>query len=120
MGFSLTQIFLILFLLFALSRVFLRFRGGSVSITGFIFWVTVFILAITAVVFPNLTSKIAKATGIGRGVDTVVYASIVLLFYLVFRIHIFLEDLKNDITAIVKKLALKEIKGKNAKKISKD
>ncbi len=120
MTISLVQILLITFLTFALSRVFLRFRGGSVSMTGFIFWSLLFILAIIAVIKPDLTTRLAKSAGIGRGVDAVVYSSIVLLFYLVFRIHIFLEDIKNDITSLVRKMALKELKKRNGQRTTKD
>lgn len=118
--FSIVQIILLLFLGFALSRVILRFKDGAVSNIGFIFWCGLFILAGIAVIIPSLTSQIAKAAGIGRGVDAVVYSSIVLLFYLVFRIHIFLEDIKHDITTLVRKMALKEIKKKYAKKTTKN
>lgn len=118
MTISFIQILLLIFLLFALSRVVLRFKDGIVSITGFIFWSFLFLIAIIAVIVPDITSNVARASGIGRGVDAVVYSSIVLLFYLVFRIYIFLEDIKNDITKIVKELALKE--HKNDKKTSKD
>ena len=115
---SLIQIVLVIFLFFALSRVVLRFKGGVVSLTGLMFWSSLFALAIVAVLIPDITSRIARAAGIGRGADAVIYASIVLLFYLIFRPHIFLEDIKSDITEIVRKLALKDIKSKNAKKTS--
>jgi len=115
---SLIQIVLVIFLFFALSRVVLRFKGGVVSLTGLMFWSSLFALAIVAVLIPDITSRIARAAGIGRGADAVIYASIVLLFYLIFRLHIFLEDIKSDITEIVRKLALKDIKSKNAKKTS--
>lgn len=116
---SLTQIILLIFLFFALSRVILRFKGGALNITGFIFWSSLFGLAIVAVIFPKLTSNFARAAGIGRGADAVIYSSLVLLFYLIFRLHIFLEDIKHEITDIVRKLAMQELK-KNVKKTSKD
>lgn len=116
---TLTQIILTVFLLFAVSRVILRFKGGAVSARGFIFWVSLFGFAIVAVFFPKLTGELAKTAGIGRGVDAIIYASLVLLFYLIFRLHIFIEDLRQEITALVRKLALQELK-KNAKKTSKD
>ncbi len=117
---SLIQIILVFFLLFALSRVILRFRGGVVSLTGLLFWSGLFIVAIIAVLIPDITSRVAKAAGIGRGADAVIYASIVLLFYLVFRLHIFLEDIKSDITEIIRKLSLKDIISRNDKKTSQD
>ena len=108
MPLSLTQIFLAFFLLFALSRVFLRLRSSELSIIGFIFWSGIFGLAAIVVLFPGLTSGLARALGIGRGSDVVLYISIILLFYLVFRLYIYIEDLRHDITKIVKKIALKE------------
>ncbi|OGG12836.1 hypothetical protein A3D77_07305 [Candidatus Gottesmanbacteria bacterium RIFCSPHIGHO2_02_FULL_39_11] len=115
-----TQAVLSLFLLFALSRVFLRFRSGSLRKVGFFFWVVVFGFAILIVIFPGLSTGVAKFLGIGRGVDAVVYTSIALLFYLVFRVHIMVEDLRHEITELVSKLALDEFKKKNEKKSSKN
>lgn len=110
---TLTQIILIAFLLFALSRVVLRFQGGSLSKIGFFFWSGIFSFAIITVILPDLSSRFANLLGIGRGVDAIVYTSIALLFYLVFRLHIFIEDLKHQLTTLIKKLALKEFEKNN-------
>lgn len=115
MSISLVQIFLSLFLLFALSRVILRFRDGELTISGLIFWSSVFSLAIVIVLIPGLTSKAAQKLGIGRGVDAVVYTSIVVLFYLVFRLYVYLQDIKHEITSLIRKLALKEFEKKQKK-----
>jgi hypothetical protein len=119
MPLSITQIFLTLFLLFAASRVFLRFKGGDLSLFGFLFWSGLFGSAIIFVLFPNISSEVAKLLNIGRGVDAILYVSITLLFYLVFRLYIYLEDIRHDITELIQKLAMKEIK-KNGKKPTKD
>lgn len=87
---------------------------------GFIFWTSLFTFAIIAVFFPRLTGELARAAGIGRGVDAVIYASLVLIFYLIFRLHIFIEDLRHEITTLVRKLSLQNSKEKNVKKSSKD
>lgn len=120
MQLSIIQIIFSFFILFAISRVFLQFRGGALSLVGFFFWVGLFSIALIAIVSPQLTSEIAKFIGIGRGVDVALYASVVLLFYLVFRIYVFLEDIKHDITDLVKELSLKEIDKKNEKKTTKN
>ena len=112
---SLTQIFLTVFLLFAFSRVIVRFGGGVLSTVSFLFWSGLFGLATLIVLFPGVTSRIAQFIGIGRGADVVIYVSITLLFYLVFRIYIYLEDIRRDITDIVSKIALEKSKKKNAK-----
>lgn len=106
------QALLIIFLLFALSRVVLRFQGRQIKATEFIFWAILFTTAIVVTAFPSETTKLANALGIGRGVDLVVYASIVTLFYLVFRIYVQLEDLRHEITEVIRKIALHNVQGK--------
>lgn len=115
---SITQISLTVFLLFAVSRVFLRFRGGSLSLLGFVFWTILFNSAIIAVLFPVLTSQVAVILGIGRGADAILYTSVVILFYLVFRLYVYIKDIRLEITELVSKLALKRPK-KHDRKTSK-
>lgn len=106
------QILLTVFLFFALSRVLLRFKGGNLSLSSLIFWSLSFGLAAFFVVFPEITSEIARKLGIGRGVDAVIYASIIILFYLVFRLYVFMQDIRKEITDLVKKIALKDLQNK--------
>ena len=118
MPFSTTQLVLTAFLLFALSRVVLRFKGGIVSLLGLLFWGALFGSSIVFVLYPDLSSNIAKSMGIGRGVDALIYTSIVILFYLVFRLYVYIQDLRQDITKIVKELAFRELERKSEKKNS--
>lgn len=104
------QIVLIVFLLFALSRVFLRYHGGQIKLTEFIFWGLLFGTAVIVVILPNETTRLASIMGIGRGVDLIVYASIATLFYLVFRAYVMMEDVRHEITELVRSLALREEK----------
>lgn len=117
---SITQILLAAFLLFAQSRVYLRFKSGETALTGLFFWSIIFVPALVFVTFPNLLSKVASITGIGRGVDAVVYPAIALLFYLVFRLYVYLEDLRHEITELVTKIALKDEKKKRKKPTAQD
>ncbi len=108
----LIQAVLNLFLLFALSRVFLRFRDKKVSGGEFIFWIGLFTTAIVGITFPNETSRVANLLGIGRGVDLIVYASIATLFYLIFRAYVLMEDIRHEITELVRKIAIENLKKK--------
>jgi len=94
--------------LFAVSRVLLRLKDGTLALNNFIFWSGLFILALIGVIRPELTSLAADKLGINRGSDVVVYASILLMFYLIFRTNILLENLRHDLTELVRKLALKK------------
>lgn len=103
----LIQVVLIAFLLFALSRVVLRFRGGQIKVTEFFFWSVLFTSAIFVVAMPFETTRLANILGIGRGVDLVAYISIATLFYLVFRIYVILEDLRHEITKVVREISIR-------------
>ncbi len=104
-----TQFFTIVFTVFALSRAYLRFKERKLSSFAFIFWIFVWITGTVAIFFPDLTTKIARFVGIGRGVDIVLYASIVIIFYLLFRIYIKIEDTQRQITQIARKIALRRV-----------
>ena len=116
---SLTQILLIVFLLFALSRVTLQYKSGNLSLLSFLFWSFLFAAAVYLTAFPDQASRIAQLLGIGRGVDAVIYISIAVLFYLVFRLYVYLENVRQEITDLVRKLALDSNK-KNGRKKSKN
>ncbi|MBU1084883.1 MAG: DUF2304 family protein [Candidatus Beckwithbacteria bacterium] len=102
------QIVLSIFLVFAATRVILRLKDGALTIKSFSFWFTVFVLAIIGVIKPELTTLIAQKLGIGRGTDAVIYASILLLFYLIFRTNVMLENQRHDLTKLIRDLALKD------------
>lgn len=97
----------VLFLIFAFSRVWLRTREGSIGWGMFLFWTVIWLLAMVAVIRPELTSQLASRLGVGRGVDAALYISIVLLFYLNFRSNVMIENLRNDITKLTREIALK-------------
>lgn len=102
------QIVLGIFLIFAVSRVLLRLKDGALTFGAFLFWAGLWTIALVGVIKPELTSLVAQQLGIGRGSDIVVYSSIVLLFYLIFRTNILLENLRHDLTQLVRTLALKD------------
>jgi len=110
-----SRLLLTLFLLFAVSRVVLRRREGTISLGSFLFWSGLWLLATVGIIRPDFTTYIAKSMGIGRGADVVIYSSIVILFYLLFRTHIMIENLHHDITKIVRDIALKETKARSTK-----
>lgn len=106
------QLVFSLFLLFAASRVWLRLKDGSLTLASFIFWFGLFVLAIIGVFKPEITSVVALKLGINRGSDAVIYVSILLLFYLIFRTNVLLENLRHDLTKLVRTIALTPLKKK--------
>ncbi len=107
-----SQVVLSVFLLFALSRVILRLKDGQLRLGEFLFWFGLFVLALIGVIEPAFTTYVAHLIGIGRGADVVIYGSIALLFYLIFRTNIMLENLRSEITDLVRKEAIDEAEKK--------
>lgn len=113
------QIVLLAFIMFAISRLFLRAREKVISTRIFIFWVFIWASALVGILLPATTTKIASFFGVGRGVDVIVYISLALLFYLVFRIYVMIEDLRREITNLVRQIALQNVTKKSPPKTSK-
>lgn len=107
---ELIQIIVIIFVLFAYSRVILRFKDKVVTANEFIFWSVIWISIIIVALVPSITSWFSDLFGIGRPIDFVVYLSIILLFYLVFRIYVKLESVEQDVTKVVREITIKRRK----------
>lgn len=104
------QILLFVFVLFAASRAVLQFKSGTIRFGALTFWLLIWIVALIAIFYPEETTRFAQIMGIGRGVDVVVYASIAILFYLVFRLHVYLENIRTEISRLIREVAIKEVK----------
>ena len=104
------QIIAILFALFAFSRTLIRFKKTDITIKEFIFWNIIWFGIIIVAVLPSTTSIIASLMGIGRGIDLVVYLSIIILFYLIFRMYVKMENVEREITKLVREEAISKRK----------
>ncbi|PIS09371.1 DUF2304 domain-containing protein [Candidatus Beckwithbacteria bacterium CG10_big_fil_rev_8_21_14_0_10_34_10] len=102
------QILLSLFLLFAVSRVYFRFKEGTINFGSFLFWLALWLAALFTIFYPGFSNYWASLLGIGRGVDAIIYISIALLFYLVFRTNVIIENLREEISQLVREIALKD------------
>lgn len=111
------QIVLLAFVFFAISRVYLRSKEKILSPRAAFFWNLIWLAAMVGVLLPATTTKIASFFGVGRGVDVIVYISLTLLFYLVFRIYVMIEDLRHEITYIVRQVALQKSSTKTSRKV---
>ena len=104
----LIQGILIIFVLFAISRVVLRAQKKDLRVWETVAWVLFWILAGIAVLWPGSTVWIANTLGVGRGSDFVFYVSLALLFYMIFRIFVRLERIERTITKAVRERTLKD------------
>lgn len=109
------QLILLIFILFAASRAVLQFKGGALRFGALSFWLLIWAVALVAIFYPEETTRLARVLGIGRGVDIVVYASIAILFYLVFRLHVYQENIRTEISQLIREISLRDVKKGNAK-----
>jgi hypothetical protein len=101
-----------LFALFAWSRALLRLRDKDIGIGEFIFWSVIWAVVIVLSLFPTVLTGTSAWLGIAQGIDAVIYVSIVILFYLVFRIYVQVDTMNKEITTLVRQIAMKNVKKK--------
>lgn len=109
---SIIQILIIIFALFAITHTFKQFRRGKLKLAWLFIWI-IFWVAVGFVTFlPQTSDTFARVVGIGRGADLIVYLSLVVLFYLVFRLFVKIEDTEREITKLVRLIAIKDVEKK--------
>lgn len=103
------QVVLTCFAVFAVSRVLIRYRRGGMRPMHLGLWLVFWAGVIVVAVHPTTTDRLANMLGVGRGVDTAMYLSLLLIFYLLFRSFAKIEDMDRQLTRIVRANALREM-----------
>lgn len=65
-------------------------------------WLSFWLTVLTAVCFPKWMDIVASFVGVGRGVDFAVYLSVVVLFFMIYRIYTHLMRIEDKMTKIVR------------------
>jgi hypothetical protein len=100
------QILIIIFSVFALTRVYLQKKQKNFSFNEFIFWTLIWGFAILVSFSKPVLEPISSILGFSRGVDVLIYGGIFLLFYMVYRIYAKIDIQQQEITALVKRIAI--------------
>jgi hypothetical protein len=103
------QIVLICFAVFAFSRVLIRYRRGGMRLLHLGLWLLFWACVVVVAWLPDTTNLLANWLGVGRGVDTAMYLSLLMIFYLLFRSFAKVEDLDRQLTRVVRANALREM-----------
>lgn len=90
----------------ALALTAYRYHRRQMRVLDMLFWSALWTVALAAIVFQDMIGFVAHLFGIGRGVDVVIYLSLVLVFYVIFRLHMRINQLDAHITTLVRHLAL--------------
>lgn len=102
------QIIILIFSLFALSRVIINIRMRNLGKLESIFWPLFWVAAAFVVTFPSIVSNIATLLGVERGVDLIIYGTIVILAYLIYRLYAQVTSIERNITKIVRTISIKK------------
>ena len=97
---------IILFIIFVLWRTFIRFKQRDITSRELIIWAIFWSLVAVATIVPKKTDTFAQWLGVERGADLLVYISIIVLFFMVFKIIVKLEKIDRDITGVVRNVSL--------------
>ena len=103
------QLLLLTFALVALARVIHSYRQRRMPMAAFLFWILVWMGTVSVIIFPDATSFLAHLLGIGRGADLIIYTSLLISFYLIFRLYLAIVRLEQAITEVVREIALEQL-----------
>jgi small membrane protein len=98
----------VLFSLFALSRVILRFREGRISWGMLLVWVFTWLSVIVFIIVPDNLSWLSKAIGIQRPLDLMLIGGLIMSFYLMFRVYVHVDEMRSDIVRLVRDRAIED------------
>jgi small membrane protein len=104
------QFLLLAFVLVAFISVIRSYTHRGMQRRNFLFWILVWSGTAAVITFPDATSFVAYLLGIGRGADLIIYASLLISFYLILRVHLTLSRLEQEITEIVRAIALDRLR----------
>lgn len=111
-----SQLLLSVIILFIIFKTVDAYRKRMLSATFFVVWLLFWITGLILIFQQDLVISIAHRLGISRGVDLVIYLSLITLFYLIYRIMVWLNEINRKITELVREIALREAKQKSKKK----
>jgi len=76
-----------------------------------LFWGIFWGIALIFIWLPtNTIDKVGQLFGVGRGIDVLVYLSIIFLFYYIFKQNEKINKLEKEVTRIVREIAKKKIR----------
>lgn len=104
----LIQFLVVAFSLFAMSRALRRFRQRTIGAGELALWIGFWAAAAVLVMKPQVTQWFALRLGVGRGADAVFYVAIVGLSYAFFRLYLKTRSQDQEITKLVRALALRD------------
>lgn len=97
-------------ILIVLLQLVLKVMKDRTALVKLVIWLIFWGIALVLIWLPAGTLDIfGKFLGVGRGVDVLIYLSIIILFYTNFRLSNKIEKLEKNITILVREIAKKRV-----------
>ena len=94
------QILIIIVAIFVIYKSVLKLIKKEISILLFALWLGLWIIIVAIDIYPNLIAYVANLVGVGRGVDLILYLSVIAIFYFLFRINVRQNQIDKKISKI--------------------
>lgn len=107
----LMQIFFLIIFIFAFCKVLVRYIHREIRFLDTLLWGAIWIGGGIIMLIPNSTFYVARFFGVQRGADIVIYITLVVLLFIIFRLTITLERYNKEITLLTRHKTLKHIEG---------
>ena len=93
-------------ILIILGQLIIKVIKDKASIIKIAFWLIFWLVALFVIWIPtDIIDKLGKLVGVGRGIDVLVYFSIILLFYNNLILRGKIDSIQKDVTKIVRKIS---------------
>jgi hypothetical protein len=103
----LQQIIALLIILSFIGRLFSQKKQQAVTRNEFILWLSFWLLAIVAIIFIKDIDQLLHALGFSlSGINFLIYLTVIILCYLVFKLRLSLAKLDQNITEVARQVAL--------------
>ena len=104
----LLQIIITILVIIAISVIVNKKIQNKLSLGQALTWLVMWLIVLVVFWYPATASYLANALNIGRGADLIIYAAIVVMFYMIFRMYMNMEKIKTDVTKVVRRVGLEE------------
>ena len=91
-----------------IARLYWQKQKNYIGMNEFLFWLAFWILSAILIIALKFLDRFVADLGFsGSGIEVLLYLSVAVLFYFVFRLRLKLEKIEKDITKVVQNIALK-------------
>jgi small membrane protein len=100
------QFSIVIFALLVILRTYGQYKKELVSRYWLLAFSFLWVLIGVAAIIPHATDNIAHFVGVERGADMLVYVAVLVLLYTVYRLFVRVQKMHEEITELVRQVAL--------------